>query len=160
MSICRFNHVFAILFGAAIIVSMTSVLAEISISNSLPDLTDSPFNTNCSISPGIKPDSRISDNRSIKADVLDLPLSFIENQGQLTDQVRFMVQTGREMVLFAPSEVVFRLSRDNDTSTVRMTFENSYPGEIIGEGSSPAGQTSSSAMTPLNGFLIFPPMRQ
>ncbi len=134
MSICRFNHVFAILFGAAIIVSMTSVLAEISISNSLPDLTDSPFNTNCSISPGIKPDSRISDNRSIKADVLDLPLSFIENQGQLTEQARFMVQTGREMVLFAPSEVVFRLSRDNDTSTVRMTFENSYPGEIIGEG--------------------------
>ena len=134
MSICRFNHVFAILFGAAIIVSMTTVLAEISISNSSPDLTYSPFNANCSISPGIKPDSRISDNRSIKADVLDLPLSFIENQGQLTEQVRFMVQTGREMVLFAPSEAVFRLSRDNNTSTVRMTFENSYPGEIIGEG--------------------------
>jgi len=134
MSICRFNHVFAILFSAAIIASMTSVLAEVAISNSSPDLTDLPFNANCSISPGIKPDSRISDNRSIKADVLDLPLSFIENQGQLTEQVRFMVQTGREMVLFAPSEVVFRLSRDNNTSTVRMTFENSYPGEIIGEG--------------------------
>ncbi|MFZ3094438.1 MAG: SBBP repeat-containing protein, partial [Methanothrix sp.] len=65
--------------------------------------------------------------------MLKLPLSFIENRGQSPEDVKFMVRIDGPMVLFTPSEVVFRLSCGNNSSAVHMSFENSSRGEIIGE---------------------------
>jgi lysophospholipase L1-like esterase len=75
----------------------------------------------------------IINNESIQATMLKLPLSFIENKGQSSEDVKFMVKTAGQTVFFTPSEVVFTLSSGNNSSVVRMAFEDSSPGEITGE---------------------------
>ncbi|MFZ2471216.1 MAG: SBBP repeat-containing protein [Methanothrix sp.] len=72
-------------------------------------------------------------NDSIQATMLKLPLSFIKNKGQSSDDVKFMVKTSKQTVFFAPSEVVFALSSGNNSSVVHIAFEGSRPGEITGE---------------------------
>lgn len=132
MHICRSEYVFAILFGSFLIVSTMSAMAE----------------------------TTILDNQSIDPSMLKLPLSFIENQGQSTEDVRFMVQTGGQIVLLAPSEVVFKLSRGNNSSSVHMAFENCSPVQIMGKSSFLARPTSSSAMILPAGSPISQPMGQ
>jgi len=65
--------------------------------------------------------------------MLKLPLSFIENRGQSPEDVRFMVRIEGPTVFFTPSEVIFSLSQGNNSSAVHMAFEDSNPGQIIGE---------------------------
>jgi len=75
----------------------------------------------------------IINNEAIQATMLKLPLSFIENKGQSSEDVKFMVKTAGQTVFFTPSEVVFALSSGNNSSVVHMAFEGSRPGEITGE---------------------------
>jgi hypothetical protein len=111
-----FVETLVLLLGAAFILSIMPVLAELTLSNSSPGLNDSPIN-----------------NESIQASMLKLPLSFIENKGQSSEDVKFMAMTAGQTVFFTRSEVVFALSRGNNSSVVRMAFEGSRPGEITGE---------------------------
>jgi len=114
--------------------SISSALAEVAISNSSPDLSGSILKERERISNSTELNSSIQiDNQSIDAAILKLPLSFIENQGQSPENVRFMVRSKGPTVLFTPSEVVFSLSSGNNSSLVHMTFENSSPGQIFGE---------------------------
>ena len=134
MHTCWSNYVFAILFGAILIVSMMSGSAEVPIINSSPDHSDSLSGGNFSISTSTELDSSPhSSNQSIDSAMLKLPLSFIENRGQSPEDVRFMVRIEGPTVFFTPSEVVFSLSQGNNSSAVHMAFENSNPGQIIGE---------------------------
>ena len=134
MHICRSNYAFAILIGAILMVSMMSASAEVSISNCSQDLPGSLLKESQYLSNSTESDrSNLINNQSIDAAMLKLPLSFIENRGQSPEDVRFMVRIEGPMVLFTPSEVVFRLSCGNNSSAVHMAFENSSPGEIIGE---------------------------
>ena len=77
--------------------------------------------------------SSISYNESIRATMLKMPLSFIENRGQSSEDVEFMVKTAGQTVFFTHSEIVFALSNKNNSSVVRMSFEDSRPGKITGE---------------------------
>ena len=134
MHLCRSNYAFAILFGAILMVSMMSGSAEVPIINSSPDHSDSLSSGNCSISTSTELDSSPhNSNQSIDSAILKLPLSFIENRGQSPEDVRFMVQIEGPTVFFTPSEVVFSLFQGNNSSAVHMAFENSSPGQIIGE---------------------------
>ncbi len=134
MHTCWSNYVFAILFGAILIVSMMSGSAEVPIINSSPDHSDSLSGGNFSISTSTELDSSPhSSNQSIDSAMLKLPLSFIENRGQSPEDVRFMVRIEGPTVFFTPSEVIFSLSQGNNSSAVHMAFENSNPGQIIGE---------------------------
>ena len=134
MHICGSNYVFAILFGAVLMVSMMSGSAEVSIFNCSQDLPGSLLKEREFTSNSTELDSSNPiDNQSIDTAMLKLPLSFIENRGQSPEDVKFMVRIEGPMVLFTPSEVVFRLSCGNNSSAVHMAFENSSPGEIIGE---------------------------
>ena len=134
MHLCRSNYAFAILFGAILMVSMMSGSAEVPIINSSPDYSDLLSGGNCSISTSTELDSSPQkNNQSIDVAMLKLPLSFIENKGQSPEDVRFMVRIEGPTVFFTPSEVVFSLSRGNNSSAVHMAFENSSPGQIIGE---------------------------
>ncbi|WP_336247823.1 SBBP repeat-containing protein [Methanothrix soehngenii] len=108
--------------------------AEVSIFNCSQDLPGSLSKERQYLSNSTEPDSsNLINNQSIDAAMLKLPLSFIENRGQSPEDVKFMVRIDGPMVLFTPSEVVFRLSCGNNSSEVHMSFENSSPGEIIGE---------------------------
>ena len=107
----RSNYVFAILFGALLMMSMMSASAEVALFNSSPD-QDPVLRANSSIFSSVELNGSTSiNNESISLEMLNLPLSFIENQGQFSEDVRFMVQTGGQTVLFAPSKVVFRPSK-------------------------------------------------
>ena len=134
MHICGSSYAFAILIGAILMVLMMSGSAEVSIFNCSQDLPGSLSKERQYLSNSTKPDSsNLINNQSIDAAMLKLPLSFIENRGQSPEDVKFMVRIEGPMVLFTPSEVVFRLSCGNNSSAVHMSFENSSPGEIIGE---------------------------
>ena len=134
MHVCRSNYAFAILFGAVLMVSMMSGSAEVSIFNCSQDLPGSLLKEREFTSNSTELDSSNPiDNQSIDTAMLKLPLSFIENRGQSPEDVKFMVRIEGPMVLFTPSEVVFSLSCGNNSSAVHMAFENSSPGEIIGE---------------------------
>ena len=129
MHLCRSNYAFTILFGAILMVSMMSGSAEVPIINSSPDHSDSLSGGNCSISTSTELDNSPEKiNQSIDVAMLKLPLSFIENKGQSPEDVRFMVRIEGPTVFFTPSEVVFSLSRGNNSSAVHMAFENSSPG--------------------------------
>ena len=134
MHICRSNYALAILIGAILMVSMISGSAEISTFDCSQDLPGSLSKERQFLSNSTEPDSsNLINNQSIDAAMLKLPLSFIENRGQSPEYVKFMVRIDGPMVLFTPSEVVFSLSRGNNSSAVHMAFENSSPGQIIGE---------------------------
>jgi hypothetical protein len=44
-----------------------------------------------------------------------------------------MVKTSQATICFTPSEVLFGLSSNNNTSIVTMSFEGSRPGQLVGE---------------------------
>jgi hypothetical protein len=69
----------------------------------------------------------------VQAEMLKLPLSFIENKGQVSDDTKFMVKTSHETVYFEPSEVQFVLNSKNNTSIVRMSFEGAKASQLLGE---------------------------
>ena len=48
-------------------------------------------------------------NESVRAEMLKLPLSFIENRGQVSDDTEFMIKTTQATIYFTPSEVLFSL---------------------------------------------------
>jgi len=124
-----------ILLGAFFIGSMMPALAEIAFFNSSPEISDSSREMDNSISnrPEYNNSSEINNNESIKTAMLKMPLSFIENRGQPSEEVKFMVKTVGQTVFFTHSEIVFALSNENNSSVVRMSFEGSKPGEITGE---------------------------
>ncbi|VVB67772.1 Beta-propeller repeat protein [uncultured archaeon] len=80
-----------------------------------------------------QPACALNSNESVQAALLRLPLSFIENRGQVSDETKFMVKASHETLYFTPSEVVFALSSQNNTSFVKMSFEGSTPGQVVGE---------------------------
>lgn len=129
-------NAFVILFGAILISSLMPALAEIAFLNSSPEITAScALDLDNSISNYYElNNSSAINNESIKLAMLKLPLSFIENRGQSSDDVKFMVKTSGQTVFFTPSEVVFALSSNNSSSVVRLAFEDSKPREIVGEG--------------------------
>jgi len=115
---CTPRRASIILLGAMLIVSIMPVLAELNLTNSSQNISLSPSAIN---------------NESVQASMLKLPLSFIENRGQSSSDVKFMIKTSSQIVFFAPSEVVFALSGGNNSSIVHMGFEGSKPCQIIGE---------------------------
>jgi len=72
------------------------------------------------------------DNESIQVAMLKLPLSFIENRGQVSNETKFMVKASHETIYFTPSGALFALSSKNNTSVVKMGFEGSTPGQVVG----------------------------
>ena len=46
-------------------------------------------------------------NESFRTEMLKLPLSFIENRGQVSDDVEFMIKTSQATIYFTPSKVLF-----------------------------------------------------
>ncbi len=98
------------------------------------------------------------DNESVRAEMLKLPLSFIENQGQVSGDVRFMVKASHETIYFTPSNVLFALSSKNNTSIVKMSFEGAKPGQLAGEGLLPGtanffiGNNSSKWVTDISTY--------
>lgn len=66
--------------------------------------------------------------------MLKLQLSFIENPGQVSDDVKFMIKTTQATVYFTPSKVLFPLASISNTSAVRISFEGSKPSHLGGEG--------------------------
>ena len=126
--------VFTILFGAFLIVSIMPAPAEISFLNHWPEPTDPLIGLDESASQSNELDDNPSiNNESIRATMLILPLSFIENLGQSPENVRFIVKTAGQTVFLTISEVVFALSRGDNSVAVHMSFENSSPGRIAGE---------------------------
>ncbi len=122
------------MFAAFLVASMIPALAEISFSNHRPDPADSPTASNASASRSKELDDKTAiDNQSIRATMLKLPISFIENRGQTSRDVRFMVKTAGQTVFLTPQEVVFALSSGNNSAAVHMSFENSSSEEIAGE---------------------------
>ena len=86
----------------------------------------------------IEPNSTLNnapaiDGELFRAEMLKLPLSFIENRGQASDDAKFMVKTSHEAIYFTPSGVLFALSSENNTSIVGMSFENAGPNRLSGE---------------------------
>ena len=86
----------------------------------------------------IEPNSTLNnapaiDGELFRAEMLKLPLSFIENRGQASDDAKFMVKTSHETIYFTPSGVLFALSSENNTSIVGMSFENAGPNRLSGE---------------------------
>ena len=77
---------------------------------------------------GTRINSSTMDNESIRAAMLKLPLSFIENRGQVSDEAKYMVKTSQATIYFTPAEVLFALSSKNNSSLVRMSFEGAQPG--------------------------------
>jgi len=72
------------------------------------------------------------DNESIQVAMQKLPLSFIENRGQVSNETKFMIKASHETIYFTPSGALFALSSKNNTSVVKMSFEGSTPGQVIG----------------------------
>ncbi len=103
-----------------------------------PSLADSSFKPtnvlNSIESNNTQINTSAIDNESVRAEMLNLPLSFIENRGQTSNDVKFMVKTSSETIYFAPSNVLFALSSKNNASIVRMSFEGANPGQLAGEG--------------------------
>ena len=126
-------NAFMILLGAAFISSMMPALAEISLSNFSIGFPDSYLPTNNSTFNYAELNNSSSINESIKAAMLKLPLSFIENRGQSPEDVKFMVKTASQTVFFTPDKIIFRLSSGNNSSVVRMSFEDSRDRLITGE---------------------------
>lgn len=73
-------------------------------------------------------------NESSRAEMLKLPLSFIENRGQVSDDVKFMIKISQATIYFTPSKVLFSLASVGNTSTVWISFEGSKPSHLVGEG--------------------------
>lgn len=102
--------------------------------------------------------SSITNNESVRAEMLKLPLSFIENQGQFSSDVKFMVKTSLETIYFTPSDVLFALSSKNDTSIIRMSFVGAGPRKLVGEGLLPGtanffiGSNSSKWITDISTY--------
>lgn len=126
-------NAFVILLGAAFISSMMPALAEIALSNFSIGLPDSSLSTANSVFNYAEFNNSSAINESVKATMLKLPLSFIENRGQSSDDTKFIVKTSGQTVFFTPAEVVFTLSSGNNSSVVHMSFEGSRPGQITGE---------------------------
>ena len=84
-------------------------------------------NLNGTESNGMQINSSAVDNESIIAAMLKLPLSFIENRGQASDETKYMVKTSEATIYFTPNEVLFALSSKNNSSLVRMSFEGDQP---------------------------------
>jgi PAS domain-containing protein len=82
---------------------------------------------------GTESNNAQTNNESIRAAMLKLPISFIENRGQVSNETKFMVKTSHVTIYFTPSEVLFALPSKNNTSIVRMSFEGSKPSQLIGE---------------------------
>ncbi|WP_422571654.1 hypothetical protein, partial [Methanothrix sp.] len=121
-------NAFVILFGIALIVLVVPVEAEFSFSNVSTELLDPELYNESednkvilSEIDTIKEGTSI-DNESIRATMLNLPLSFIENRGQSPEDVEFVVKTSGQTVFFTPSDVVFSLSGGDNSSVVRLAF--------------------------------------
>ena len=132
-------NAFVIIFGIALIVSVVPVEAEFSFSNISAEFLNSELYNESDDNKIILSEidkvneSTSIDNESIRATMLKLPLSFIENRGQSPEEVEFVVKTSGQTVFFTPSEVVFSLSGGDNSSVVRLAFEGSEPVEIAGE---------------------------
>ena len=132
-------NAFVIIFGIALIVSVVPVEAEFSFSSiSTEPLNSELYNESYDNKIILSEIDKINestsiDNESIRATMLKLPLSFIENRGQSSEEVEFVVKTSGQTVFFTPSEVVFSLSGGDNSSVVRLAFEGSEPVEIAGE---------------------------
>ena len=124
---------FLILIGL-VFIGIAPVLAEIAISNFSPGINYSSLamDNNRSNYAELN-NSSVVDNEVIKAAMLKLPLSFIENRGQSPEDVKYMVKTGGQTVFFTRSEAIFALSRGNNSSAIHMAFEGSKSGQITGE---------------------------
>ncbi len=119
---CMPRRAFIILLWAMLIVSIIPVLAELNLTNSTQN----------------SPISQLAiDNESVQVSMLKLPLSFIENLGQSSNDVKFMIKTSGKTIFFTPSDIVFALSGGNNSSVVHMEFEGSKSCQIIGEGQLP-----------------------
>ncbi|MCJ7443472.1 MAG: SBBP repeat-containing protein, partial [Methanotrichaceae archaeon] len=70
---------------------------------------------------------------SVRAATIKLPLSFIDNRGQVSDETKFMVKTSSATIYFTSSEILFALPSENNTSIVRMSFEGANPGQLVSE---------------------------
>lgn len=88
---------------------------------------------NSTESNNIQVNSSAISNESIQAAMLKLPLSFIENRGQVSDETKFMIKTSQTTVYFTPSEILFALALKNNTSIVRMSFEGAEPRQLVGK---------------------------
>lgn len=64
----------------------------------------------------------------------NLPLSFSENQGQISEEAKFIVKTSGQTIYFTPSMVLFAFSSQNNTSVIKMSFEGANPGQFVGDG--------------------------
>jgi len=132
-------NAFVIIFEIALIVSVVPVEAEFSLSNISTELLDSELYNESEDNKVILSEfdtineSTSIDNESIRATMLKLPISFIENRGQSPEEVEFVVKTSGQTVFFTPSEVLFSLSGGDNSSVVRLAFEGSEPAEIAGE---------------------------
>ena len=139
MKKCGPANAFVILFGIALIVSVVPVESEFSFSSISTELLDSElYNESDDNKIILSEIDKINegtsiDNESIRATMLKLPLSFIENRGQSPEEVEFVVKTSGQTVFFTPSEVAFSLSGGDNSSVVRLAFEGSEPVEIAGE---------------------------
>ena len=139
MKKCGPANAFLILFGIALIVSVVPVEAEFSLSSICTELLNSElYNESDDNEVILSEIDKINegtsiDNESIRATMLKLPLSFIENRGQSPEEVEFVVKTSGQTVFFTPSEVVFSLSGGDNSSVVRLAFEGSEPVAIAGE---------------------------
>ena len=78
-------------------------------------------------------DNATSEEKEIRGLMLNLPLSFVENQGQVSREIAYMTKTPKETVYFTPSEATFVISSGNNSSAVNMTFEGASPQNIIAE---------------------------
>jgi hypothetical protein len=99
------------------------------------------------------------DKQSIQSMMLKLPLSFIENRGQVSNDTKFMVKTPGQTIYFTPLEVLFAMALHNNTSIVRMSFEGAERGQLVGEGLLPGkanffiGNNSSRWVTKVPTFV-------
>jgi hypothetical protein len=73
------------------------------------------------------------EEETIRELMLDLPLSFIENRGQASQDVEYIIKTPQWAAFFKRSDVAFIISSGNNSSIVNMTFEGTGPQEIIAE---------------------------
>jgi len=77
--------------------------------------------------PKVREASSQADQAKIQADIVELPISFIANAGQVDADVRFMVKAATHTIFFTPQEVVFTASDkaengDSRSSVVRLSF--------------------------------------
>ncbi len=81
------------------------------------------------------PNANAPDNGQIRSTMLTLPLSFIENQGQAPDDVKFHVAAAGHTISFTPDGLVLRTTQEKEdnpvTAEVRMDFAGTASDPVI-----------------------------